>query len=259
MKIVLVGSGNLATNLGRGLKAADEEVVQVYSRTETSARSLSEQLLCSYTTTLSDIRKDADVYIYALKDSVLQEVSQQTEGEDAVHLHTAGSMDMHVLAHKKHYGVFYPLQTFSKERIVDFKSIPIFLENNDAFSLDKSMQLAHKLSDHVYKGDSEQRKKMHLAAVFACNFVNCMYANAAELAASANIPFSVLYALIDETAAKIHQLSPAEAQTGPAVRMDKNVIDKHLSTLSSERQQMIYKLLSEDIYQRKQKEVSSIK
>ena len=203
MKIVLVGAGNLATNLGKGLKAIGEQVVQIYSRTEASARSLSE---------------------------LLQEIAQQTEGEDAIHLHTAGSMDMNVLQHKKHYGVFYPLQTFSKDRIVDFKSIPIFVESNDAYSLETTMQLAHKLSEKVYRADSEQRRKMHLAAVFACNFVNCMYANAAEITASAGIPFDVLHALIDETAAKIHQLSPAKAQTGPAVRMDRNVIDKHIST-----------------------------
>lgn len=255
MKIVLVGAGNLATNFGKGLKAIGEQVVQIYSRTEASARSLSELLQCSYTTEISDICKDADIYIYALKDSVLQEIAQQTEGEDAIHLHTAGSMDMNVLQHKKHYGVFYPLQTFSKDRIVDFKSIPIFVESNDAYSLETTMQLAHKLSEKVYRADSEQRRKMHLAAVFACNFVNCMYANAAEITASAGIPFDVLHALIDETAAKIHQLSPAKAQTGPAVRMDKNVIDKHISDLSNERQQMIYKLLSEDIYKRKQQEV----
>ena len=147
MKIVLVGAGNLATNLGKALKAAGEDIAQVFSRTEASARSLSELLQCSYTTEISDIRKDADIYIYALKDSVLQEIAHQTAGEDAIHLHTAGSMDMNVLQHKKHYGVFYPLQTFSKDRIVDFKSIPIFVESNDAYSLEQTMQLAHKLSE----------------------------------------------------------------------------------------------------------------
>lgn len=256
MKIVLIGAGNLSTHLGRELKAVGEHVIQVFSRTEASACNLAEQLQCDYTTSISDIRQDADIYIYALKDSVLQEVSQQTGNEEAVHLHTAGSMDIKVLQHKKHYGVFYPLQTFSKDHIVDFKSIPIFVEGNDAYSQETAVQLARKLSEKIYKVDSEQRKKIHLAAVFACNFVNCMYANAAEIVASAGIPFEVLHALIDETAAKIHQLSPAKAQTGPAVRMDKNVIDKHIQTLSSERQQAIYALLSKDIYERKQQEVS---
>ena len=235
MKIVIIGAGNLATHLSRALQQTGEQIVQVYSRTAVSASELATLLNVPYTTNLDEITADADVYFYAVSDDALESLLQLPLAPGAIHVHTAGSVSMDVFKGKKsNYGVFYPLQTFSKNKQVDFKTISVFVEASFPEVESTLFKLAHAVSEQVYKTNSEQRLKLHLSAVFACNFVNHLYQIASEVVKSADLPFEVLKPLIIETAEKVMQLSPEEAQTGPAKRNDQGVINKHLDVLGDE-------------------------
>ena len=233
MKIVLIGRGRLATNLEHALLSAGHDVVSVNSRT------------------LESLPTEADVFVIAVKDDALTDVIRTAVKGRESHLfvHTAGSMPMDLFkGMTKHYGVFYPMQTFSKERLVDFNAISLFLESNDNVSMERLKLLATTLTPHVYELDSEGRRHLHLAAVFACNFVNHCYALSAEVLAAKGLPFSVMLPLVDETARKVHELIPREAQTGPAVRGDQNVMQMQASMLAeSPAVQHIYEVLSNDI------------
>lgn len=252
MKIVLIGAGNLATHLGKALHAAGHDMVQVFSRTMQSAETLASLLDAEPLTDMAQVRDDADVYIFSVKDSALEQlISQLCGGEKKVFLHTAGSMPMSVFREKAlHYGVLYPMQTFSKQREVDFSIIPCFIEANDEFALKQIEGLAGQISHRVYQLSSEDRKYLHLSAVFACNFANHCYAASQELLQQHGIPFDVMLPLIDETAAKIHGMTPKEAQTGPAVRYDENVIGKQIQLLENQPYfQKIYDCMSKSIHE----------
>lgn len=252
MKIVLIGAGNLATHLGKALHAAGHDMVQVFSRTMQSAETLASLLDAEPLTDMAQVRDDADVYIFSVKDSALEQlISQLCGGEKKVFLHTAGSMPMSVFREKaQHYGVLYPMQTFSKQREVDFSIIPCFIEANDEFALKQIEGLAGQISHRVYRLSSEDRKYLHLSAVFACNFANHCYAASQELLQQHGIPFDVMLPLIDETAAKVHGMTPKEAQTGPAVRYDENVIGKQIQLLENQPYfQKIYDCMSKSIHE----------
>ena len=256
MKIVLIGAGNLATHLGKALHAAGHDMVQVFSRTMQSAETLASLLDAEPLTDIAQVRDDADVYIFSVKDSALVQLVAQLcrheadglgedgavnalrkakKGEhDRVFLHTAGSMPMSVFkGMAQHYGVLYPMQTFSKQREVDFSIIPCFVEANDEFAQKQIEGLAREISGRVYQLSSEDRKYLHLSAVFACNFANHCYAISQELLEEHGIPFDVMLPLINETAAKVHEMKPKDAQTGPAVRYDENVIGKQSKLLEN--------------------------
>lgn len=252
MKIVLIGAGNLATHLGKALHAAGHDMVQVFSRTMQSAETLASLLDAEPLTDMAQVRDDADVYIFSVKDSALEQlISQLCGGEKKVFLHTAGSMPMSVFRGKAlHYGVLYPMQTFSKQREVDFSIIPCFIEANDEFALKQIEGLAGQISHRVYQLSSEDRKYLHLSAVFACNFANHCYAASLELLQQHGVPFDVMLPLIDETAAKVHGMTPKEAQTGPAVRYDENVIGKQIQLLENQPYfQKIYDCMSKSIHE----------
>ena len=200
--VVFIGAGNLATNLAKALYYKGFRIVQVYSRTEESARALAEKVEADYTTDLQEISKDAKLYIVSLKDAAFVELLPQiTEGKQkSLLVHTAGSIPMSVWeGHAERYGVFYPMQTFSKQREVDFQEVPFFIEAKRAEDTELLKAIASTLSEKVYEADSEQRKSLHLAAVFICNFTNHMYALAADLLEKYNLPFEVMLPLIDET------------------------------------------------------------
>lgn len=256
MKIVLIGAGNLATHLGKALHAAGHDMVQVFSRTMQSAETLASLLDAEPLTDIAQVRDDADVYIFSVKDSALVQLVAQFCRHDAdglgedgavnalrkakkgeherVFLHTAGSMPMSVFkGMAQHYGVLYPMQTFSKQREVDFSIIPCFVEANDEFAQKQIEGLAREISGRVYQLSSEDRKYLHLSAVFACNFANHCYAISQELLEEHGIPFDVMLPLINETAAKVHEMKPKDAQTGPAVRYDENVIGKQSKLLEN--------------------------
>lgn len=227
MKIVLVGAGNLATNLGKALLNAGHDILQVYSRTAASAETLAALVGGSPVTELDRITCEADVYILSVKDSVIADIVPVIcKGRaQKVFLHTAGSVSSSVFEGMAlHYGVLYPMQTFSKSRLLDFSDIPCFVEGNDDLAFETVHNLADSISSRVYLLNSEARKHLHLAAVFACNFVNHCYAISADILSKHSIPFDVMLPIIDETARKVHVMSPYEAQTGPALRYDGNVI-----------------------------------
>ena len=227
MKIVMIGAGNLATNIGHALLKSDNDILQVYSKTYKSASLLSAAVGGSPVTDLNEISSAADAYIISVKDSAIADiVPVLCKGrEDKVFLHTAGSVSIDVFkGMAEHYGVFYPLQTFSKFKILDFNRIPCFVEANDARSSFVLSKLANEMSSRVYALSSPDRKYLHLAAVFACNFVNHCYEISSEILGKYRIPFDVMLPLIDETARKVHAMPPIEAQTGPAARYDQNII-----------------------------------
>ena len=254
MRIVFIGAGRLATNLALALTKAGHDVVQVYSRTQESASELAGRLGTGVMATcqLNEVVRDADVYIVAVKDAVLASlIPELCKGrEEAVFLHTAGSMPMALFeGYARHYGVFYPMQSFSKERLVDFRQLPIFIEGCDERTLTVAGSLAHSVSQEVRTLSSEDRRYLHLAAVFACNFTNHCYALAAQVLERHGLPFNVMLPLIDETAEKVHQMAPIKAQTGPAVRYDVNVIRAQMELLAEMPEaQRIYEQMSESIH-----------
>ncbi|MDD3040166.1 Rossmann-like and DUF2520 domain-containing protein [Bacteroides sp.] len=251
--IVFIGAGNLATNLAKALYRKGFRIEQIYSRTEEAAYTLAREVEAGFTTDLQEISEEAKLYIVSLKDAAFVELLPQiTAGKHGPLLvHTAGSIPMSVWeGYTERYGVFYPMQTFSKQREVDFEEIPFFIEAKSHEDVELLKAVAGTLSEKVYEATSEQRKSLHLAAVFTCNFTNHMYTLAAELLNKYHLPFDVMLPLIDETARKVHELAPHDAQTGPAVRYDENVINNHLAMLEDTSDlQEIYKLISKSIHE----------
>ena len=241
MKIVWIGAGNLATQLGEALHRAGHETLQVFSRTMASAEVLAGRLGCLATDGLDAVVPGAD-------EGLVSRIAPRTG--DALCLHTAGSMPMDVFrGHAHRYGVLYPMQTFSKDCPVDFKEIPVFVEASTPDVLAQTEQLARSVSDRVEEMSTERRRRLHLAAVFACNFVNHCYALAADVLGRDGIPFDVMWPLIDETARKVHRLPPVEAQTGPAVRYDRNVMDRQCAMLDGEpERKALYEMMSRSIH-----------
>ena len=234
MNIIIIGKGNVATNLHYAFTKKGVACQMVSSR---------EGL---------DEVPQANVYIYAVKDEALAEVvAQVKDKEKALHLHTSGTMPITVFGEDKpHAGIFYPFQTFSKARVIeDFSTVPVFFEARGIDDISAVYSLALTITSHVYEASQHDRERLHVAGVYACNFTNLMYTMAAELLKNTHIPFSALLPLIDETAAKIHALAPADAQTGPARRNDENVMHHHLALLNDE-QRIVYSMLSEAIKKR---------
>ena len=255
MKIVFIGAGNLATRLSLAMQRVGMPIGQVYSHTEASARQLATRLGCPWTNDLSALQEDGDLYVFSLKDTVLSDVISKVKPNNGMWVHTAGSMPMSVFeGYAQRFGVLYPLQTFSKGRNVNFDVIPIFLEANTDKNADYLKNIASALSENVRFMSSEKRRSLHLAAVFACNFTNHIYTLSYKLLENESIPADVLLPLIDETVSKIHSMPPAAAQTGPAIRYDENVINKHLAMLDDPDMQAIYRLLSQSIHKEAQNE-----
>ena len=255
MKIVFIGAGNLATRLSLAMQRVGMQIGQVYRHTEASARQLATRLGCPWTNDLSALQEDGDLYVFSLKDTVLSDVISKVKPNNGMWVHTAGSMPMSVFeGYAQRFGVLYPLQTFSKGRNVNFDVIPIFLEANTDKNADYLKNIASALSENVRFMSSEKRRSLHLAAVFACNFTNHIYTLSYKLLENESIPADVLLPLIDETVSKIHSMPPAAAQTGPAIRYDENVINKHLAMLDDPDMQAIYRLLSQSIHKEAQNE-----
>jgi predicted short-subunit dehydrogenase-like oxidoreductase (DUF2520 family) len=249
-RIVFIGAGNLATRLSLELQGKGYITEQVYSRTESSAKELAVRLNARHTTNPADIVAGAGIYFIALKDSAWDEVLPHVAFGDSLVVHCSGSMPLSALKRfAKNTGVFYPLQTFSKDTPVHFKEIPVFIESASGEIETKLREVAESITGKVSVMDSESRLHLHVSAVFACNFVNHLYALAAEILSKKEISFEVLHPLIMETAGKIQHSTPVQAQTGPAVRFDQNVISAHLKALESDPGvKELYERLSESIY-----------
>lgn len=248
--IVMLGAGNVATHLAIALKKAGFEISYVFSKTLENARILAEKIRTNYTNDIQQLPLNADLYIISVKDEAIVEIIRNLRIESGIVVHTAGSISMNIFQNiYKEFGVIYPLQTFSKTRELVFSEIPVFIEANNKEIENKLFQLTSSLSTNINIVDSDKRKKLHLAAVFACNFVNHMYTIATKILNNTHISFDSLIPLINETAAKAIESNPENAQTGPAVRNDQNVIQKHLEMLSDYPEyEKIYKFVSESIY-----------
>jgi predicted short-subunit dehydrogenase-like oxidoreductase (DUF2520 family) len=249
-KIVLIGAGSLATHLAKALIKEGNEICQVYSRTIESARELGIKIGVNYTNNPEELYTNADIYLFSVSDTAISQILKTITFEgNPLLLHTAGSISKDVFkGYSNNYGVMYPLQTFTKKRLIEFRDIPICIEANNTESLDIIKRISTGISESVYTMGIEKRVYLHLAAVFACNFTNYMYSVAEKILNQKDIPFDIIKPLIKETAAKIEDLSPAKAQTGPAVRNDKEVIFKHKELLESNPDlQKLYTFVSNSI------------
>lgn len=243
--IVILGSGNVASHLIAAFQKSDLILIkQVFARNPlvTIPNFPQEKIIHSI-----DQLEVADLYIISVTDTAIVELAYQIPFDQAFVVHTSGSMPMTVLPNKHRKGVFYPLQTFTKNKEVDFKEIPICLEAENEGDLLLLKTVAEKISSKVYTINSEQRKAMHVAAVFVCNFVNHLYQLGHEVCNEHNIPFEILHPLIAETANKIQYLPPEDAQTGPAKRNDTITINSHLNFLTDTNKKEIYKILTKSI------------
>ncbi len=248
--IVMIGAGNMATRLSIALADAGHNIRQIYSRTLQSAKILAEKLGKDtlYTDDIGKIITQSHLYIFSISDQALPDVIAHMPSCSGVWVHTAGSMPMDIFeTRSQHYGVIYPMQTVSKERAIDWKQTPIFVEvanEEDAVLLET---VARSISQQVTQCNSQQRQALHLAAVFACNFTNHMYAIAEELLRKQGLDFNAMKLLIRETESKAENFSPRKVQTGPAVRQDYNVMDKHLALLGNSPECELYRLISNNI------------
>lgn len=246
IKIVIIGSGNVAQHLILTFaKCKKIEVLQVFSRRkETNTPLLDSKKIINNFNELVE----ADLYIIAVSDDAIANISSQLPFENRLVVHTSGSVSLEALDNKNRKGIFYPLQTFSKNKTVDFSAVPICLESENETDYEFLENVANEISNKVYKINSEQRKALHVSAVFVNNFVNHLYQIGNEICEENKVSFEVLKPLILETANKVMMLSPKEAQTGPAKRNDKQTIEAHLDFLSNENHKIIYKILTQSIH-----------
>jgi predicted short-subunit dehydrogenase-like oxidoreductase (DUF2520 family) len=245
ISVVIIGSGNVAQHLIKAFEKSNKiNVAQAFSRNK---ENLSELLDSTKITNVYSEIIHADLYIISVSDNAISEVSKNLPFHNKLVVHTSGSVAMTDLNDKNRKGVFYPLQTFSKSKEVDFREIPFCLETQNEADYQLLETVAESISDKIFNISSEQRKALHVAAVFVNNFVNHLYQIGNEICNENNIPFEILQPLISETSDKIKTLSPKEAQTGPAKRNDTQTINSHLNFLSDSTQKEIYKILTKSI------------
>ena len=243
--IILIGSGNVATHLGIALKKKGYNIVQVWSNQINNAKILANKLDCNFTDSIDKLL-DADLYVLTVKDDVIHQLLNLTP--DIRIVHTSGSLGMGVFENKfTHYGVLYPLQTFNKDINIDFTNIPLCIEANNPEFENNLIKIGDQLSKKVVIMNSEQRKQLHIAAVFACNFSNHMFSIADTILSKSEIDFKVLLPLINQTVSKLKDKKPTDVQTGPAKRNDKEVIDSHLNNITDQTVKEIYRLISNSI------------
>lgn len=238
ISVVIIGSGNVAKHLIHAFSKIDNiNLKQVY------ARKLGDEALMKSNIPITNdlsLLVDADITIIAVSDDAIAAISCNIKNSLVVH--TSGSVEMNALNNSGNKGVFYLLQSFSKEKEVNFSNIPICLEAENESDLKKLEKLASLLQGNIYHLTSQQRKKIHVAAVFVNNFTNHMYTVAHDICEEHNVPFNILQPLIEETSQKIKNLTPSEAQTGPAKRKDAETIKNHLNLLSKSHQELYLKI-----------------
>lgn len=245
IKVVIIGSGNVAHHLIEAFaKSKKVKVIQVFARQKESLVHLIDSI--KITDNFDDLM-EADAYIIAVLDDAIAKVSSQLPFENRLVVHTSGTVSINSLDAKNRKGIFYPLQTFTKNKTLDFSEIPICIESENETDFELLKNVADSVSNAVFKINSQQRKALHVSAVFVSNFVNHLYQIGNEICVENNVPFEILKPLILETANKVMTLSPKEAQTGPAKRNDTTTIDAHLDFLSNENHATIYKILTQCI------------
>lgn len=249
-KLILMGAGNLAWHLGPALRDAGYSILQVFSRSEDSARSLAERLDSRWTTDPGQLEPDADIQVFCVSDRVIPDLLCRIElKKRPMMVHTAGSVPADIFKGiSAEYGVLYPLMTFSKERPVDFRGIPVCIEGNSPNSTAILERMAGRISNRMYRMDSQNRKILHLAGIIACNFSNHMYHLSQDILLSKGMDFNLLKPLIMETASKVIEMDPAAAQTGPASRNDSEVVRSHIELLNDNPElQKLYTFVSDSI------------
>ncbi|SDT02946.1 Predicted oxidoreductase, contains short-chain dehydrogenase (SDR) and DUF2520 domains [Mucilaginibacter mallensis] len=249
MRITIIGSGNIATHLGAAFKNAGHRIVQVYSRSAHNSALLAYHIGAEAINNIDSINPAVDIFIIAVSDDAIPGIASELAKYDKLMAHTSGVTNLQALLnYTDKAGVFYPLQTFSKTREIDFLTVPLCIEAADETIHATLKELAQSISNNVYDIDSVQRKVLHLAAVFACNFPNYLYGVAQDLLKQNNIQFDLLRPLILETAQKVQEHFPADVQTGPAIREDFKTMDTHLEMLAGEPGlEQVYKILSQGI------------
>ncbi|QIO10341.1 Rossmann-like and DUF2520 domain-containing protein [Acinetobacter lanii] len=255
MRISLIGAGRVATHLAQAFKVK-HQIIDIYSRSFDKTEQLAQQVNASACAQIEEMQSDVDLLIIAVSDQSIATVIQELTGHfpNCLIVHTSGSTHLNVLAqYHERVGVFYPLQTFSLERAVDWNATPLFVEAKQHPDLEILQVLAEQFSQRVYCYDSAQRLSLHLAAVFACNFTNYCYDIAKQVVDAEQVDFSLLYPLILETAQKATQNDPMQMQTGPAMRGDQNIMSMHTHMLEhADRQDLsqVYALMSDQILKR---------
>ena len=245
ISVVILGAGNVATHLFKGFsKTSEVSVVQWYNRSLSAIQSY--ENVVEVTNDLNTL-KDADVYILAVSDDVICELSSKLPFKNKLVVHTSGSVSVYDIDKKHKRGVLYPLQSFSKNAEIDFANVPICIETIDKACFPILKELSLSLGSPIKRINSDQRRVLHLAAVFVNNFTNQLYRIGHEITESEGAEFDLLKPLILETAKKVQEMSPFKAQTGPAKRNDKKTIKKHLKTLESQHHKDIYELLTKSI------------
>ena len=244
MKIVIIGSGNVAYHLAKAFQQNKIPDSQIFGRNENDLKFISNQLQIPFST---DYLEDADLYFICVSDSSIGKVSKMITKENCLVAHTSGSLPKEILEGNYRKASFYPLQTFSKSKEINYAEIPFFVESDDEQDVELLKNLALEVSEKVMVSTYEKRKYIHLTAVFACNFVNHLFARAKEISDSQEIPFDYFLPLIKETTEKIEILEPKLAQTGPAIRNDERVLKLHEALIDDEEQLKIYKIMNESI------------
>nr|WP_299346092.1 Rossmann-like and DUF2520 domain-containing protein [Allomuricauda sp.] len=252
LSVVLVGTGNVAHHLFSAFRYSKSvNVLQVIGRNFNALKPYSNEV---EVTTDFDKISEADVYLLAVSDNAIQSLSKKLENKPGLITHTSGATEMGAITNSNR-GVFYPLQTFSKERRIEFKDIPVCIEAENEEGLNILKKLGESISGNVVEISSEQRKKLHLAAVFVNNFANHLYHIGEDICEKEGMSFNILKPLIQETAQKIMDLSPFDAQTGPARRGDTKTIEAHLKLLENEKQTELYTKISQAILETYEKEL----
>ncbi len=249
----MLGAGNVATHLAMELNDKGFNISQIYSRTEESAKKLAQKVDAGFCTNTHAIIQSADLYLISLSDDAVERVLSGFDAGDAIIAHTSGTLPLEILAKSsRHYGVIYPVQTFSMNKELDFEDVPICVEANEPATLEALVWLASCMSQDVRRISTETRRMIHLAAVFACNFQNYLFVAAADILEHNQTSFDILLPLIRESVEKAALLNPWQAQTGPAMRQDNQVIEKHLILLEKfPEYKEIYRLISNAISSRK--------
>lgn len=243
MQIVIIGSGNVAYHLAKAFVLKHIPLVQIFGRNEENLKKISEELGIPYST---EQLEDADLYIICVSDQSVETVSKMITKKNCLVAHTSGSLPKDILAGEYRKSSFYPLQTFSKSKSLEYEKIPFFIETETENDKNILFEIASKISKNVMESSHEKRKYIHLTAVFACNFINHLFTRAKEISDSQEIPFDYFLPLIDETVQKIHEIDPKSAQTGPAVRNDIQVLELHEQLLQDESLE-IYKTMNHSI------------
>ena len=247
MKITLIGSGNVSWNLSDVLQKNSHEIVEVWSKTEENAILLSSTLNCNVISSLNDL-ENTDLIIISVKDDAILEVLNKIKKSNIPIVHTSGSVGTDIFKNRENFGVFYPIQSFNKNIVVNFNEIPICIEANNSELEEKLIILAKSISKSVHLLNSKQREQLHIAAVFASNFTNHMMSISEEILNFNKISFDLLKPLIRNTFEKIKNNPPKDVQTGPAIRKDYLIIEKHLELLKKhDNLKTIYSAISNHI------------